>query len=184
MLRKHKWKIVLLALTGAIVVPISVPWSKKIPLRSGYALVTKASFVRSLFPDAYSTISYRPDHGQAGAIVLWQDAFDGPVMLMSATDTNVLLCLYDYDTCFRLLRIHTDKGFKPLPPGDDLNRILFTCTWEVESGTTSWDEVEGHLRNVSPRDFARETVTVGVRGLNSASNLLATLVRSGGRYPW
>ena len=185
MLPKHKGKVVLIALAVGVVALILVPSSKKIPLRNGYARVTKAPFARSLFPEAHSTIAYHPDHGQEGSIVLWQDAFDGPAMLMmSATDTNVLLCLYDYDTCFRLLRIHTDRPFKPLPPSDDLNRILFTCTWEIESGTTSWGEVEDHLRRVSPVDFAGETVTVGIRAPNSASNLLTTLTRSGGKYPW
>ena len=100
-------------------------------------------------------------HGQSGTIVLWESAFDGPVMVIPATDTNLLLCLYDYDTCFRLLSIHTDKMFKPLPPASDIKSILFSSTWEIEDGTTNWDEVLKHLRNLSTDDFARQTVPVG-----------------------
>lgn len=180
--RRHKWTLILLGLV-VVITPGLVPWSKNIPLGSGgYARITKAPFVRSLFPEAYAKISYHPNRGQTGTIVLWRDVFDGPVMLMPATDTNVLLCLYDYDTCFRLFRIHTDRMFKPLPSDSDLKRILFTCTWEIEDGTTNWDEVLSHLREVSPSDFARQTVSVGFRGYHSPSNLLTSLAYPGAMY--
>jgi hypothetical protein len=182
MLRKHKWKIVLLALAVAIVLPVLLPRNKRIPIGNGYARITRPSFLRSLFPEACSIISYYPDRGQAGTIVLWEDIFDGPVMVMAGTEKNVLLCLYDYDTCHRLFRIHTDRVFKPLPADSDLKSILFTCTWEIEDGTTSWGEVLDHLRKVSPRDFSRETVTVGTRVCYSASDLLAVLARPGEKY--
>ena len=176
------WKMILLALAVAIVLPVSVPRGKKIPIGDGYARITKPSILRSLFPEAYATISYHPDRGQAGSIVLWEDIFDGPVMLVSGTNKNVLLCLYDYDTCHRLLRIHTDRAFKPLATDSDLKNILFACTWEIEDGTTSWDEVLDHLHKVSPRDFSRQTVTVGTRCCHSATDLLAVLARPGEKY--
>lgn len=149
---------------------------------NGYVRISKASFARSMFPEAYSTITYQPGWGEAGSIVLWQSVFDGPVMLMPSVNTNVLLCLYDYDTCFRLFRIHTDRIFKPLPANDDLKFILFSCTWEIEDGTTNWNEVLNHLRKVSPGDFARQTVAVGFRHYNSPSNLLASLAYPGAMY--
>lgn len=183
MLRRHKWKFVLLGLAIALVLPALVPGCTKIPFGNGaYAQITKAPFFRSLFPEAFSTICYHPAHGQPGTIVLWQSAFTGPVMVMPATDTNVLLCLYDYDTCFRLFRIHTNRMFKPLPPDSDIKRILFTCTWEIDDGTTNWDEVRNYLRNISAGDFARQTVSVGVRHYSSASNLLTSLAYPGAMY--
>ena len=173
----------MLGLAFAFVLPCSVPWRKRIPIGSGgYAQITEAPFLRSLFPEAYSTISYHPEPGQAGTIVLWQSAFDGQVMVMPATDSKVLLCLYDYDPRFRLFRIHTDRMFKPLPPASDIKSILFTCTWEIEDGTTNWDEVLNHLRNVSPGDFARQTVSVGFRRYSSPSNLLTSSAYPGAMY--
>lgn len=183
MFRRHKGIIALLLVGLAIALMASVPWSKKVPFRGGYARITKAPFVRSLFPEAYSTITYYPDHGQVGTLVLWQDVFDGPVMVMPANDTNAFLCLYDYDTCFRLFRIHTDRVFKPLASGSDINRILFTCTWEIEDGSTSWDEMLDYLRRVSPAEFGRQSVSVGLRGHYSPSELVAALTRPGAKYP-
>jgi hypothetical protein len=183
MLRGHKWKLVLLGMAIALVLPALFSESTKIPFGGGaYTQIIKAPFFRSLFPEAFSTISYHPARGQAGTIVLWQSAFTGPVMVMPATNTNVLLCLYDYDTCFRLFRIHTDRMFKPLPPNSDIKRILFTSTWEIEDGTTNWDEVLSYLRNVSADDFARQTVSVGFRHYSSASNLLTSLAYPGAMY--
>ena len=92
MFRKHKWKMLGLGVVVVIVLPALLPWSKKVSLGGGYARVTKAPFVRSLFPEAYCRISYHPARGPAGSIVLWQSVFDAQVMLMPAADTNVLLC--------------------------------------------------------------------------------------------
>jgi hypothetical protein len=165
MARKHKWELIVLSLPIVIVLLGLIPWSKNIPLNNGsYAHITKASFIRSLLPEAYSTITYYPNNGQIGSVVLWQDIFDGPVMLIPANDTNVLLCLYDYDVDFRLFRIDMNKMFKPLSPDSDLNHILFTCTWEIDDGTTSdWQEVLNYLHNVSLNDFERQSVSVGSR---------------------
>ena len=182
MLRKHKWRIVLFALAIAIVLPVLLPRIKRIPIGNGYVRITKPSFLRSTFPEACSTISYYPGRGQPGSIVLWEDIFNGPVMVMAGTEKNVLLCLYDYDTCHLVLRIHTDRVFKPLPANSDLKSILFNCTWEIEDGTTSWDEVLDHLCEVSPGAFSRETVIVGTRYYYSASDLLAVLARPGEKY--
>ena len=63
------------------------------------------------------------------------------------------MCVYDFDVDFRLIRIHTDRPFKPLPPGSYLQRILFTCTWEIEDGTTNWDEALNYPLNVGGRPF-------------------------------
>jgi hypothetical protein len=181
MVRRHKWKFILLGLPVVIVLLGLVPWSKKITLdNGGYAHIKKASLVRSLWPEAYSTVSYEPKSGQSGKIVLWQDIFDGPVTLLTASDTNVLLCLYDYDVDFRLFRIDTDKMFKPLSPDSDLKHILFSCTWEINDGTEAdWQEVLNYLHKVPPNDFERRTVSVGLRIYESPNSMLKGLEYQG-----
>ena len=177
MVRKHKWKLIILGLPALIVLMGLIPWSKKIPLgNDNYAHIAKASLVRSLWPEAYSTIYYQPKDGQSGKIILWQDVFDGTVLLLPSSNTNVLLCLYDYDVDFRLFRIDTDKMFKPLSPDSDLNSILFSCTWKIGDGTEAdWQELLNYLHKVSSSDFARQSDSVAFRVFKSPNTLLKGL---------
>jgi hypothetical protein len=143
----------------------AVPGCRDIPLgNSGHARATSAPFIRCLFPEANGTISYFPKNGPAGKVILWQDVFDGATLLIPAEDTNVLLCLYDFDTCVLLLRINTAKPFAPLPSGDMINNILFASTCEIQKGTSSdWDEVLDYLHKSSPRDFRRHLLPSSFR---------------------
>jgi hypothetical protein len=164
---------VALGIALVALLPALIPWSKRVPLGNGYARFTKPPFVRAIFPEAHGTISYYCANGQAGTVDLWQNIFDGPVMLIPAAETNVLICVYDFDTCIKLLKIHTDRPFKPLPSDSYLNSILFSCTSEIEDGASHWDEVTDYLLKVSQKDFYQQTVSVGLRGYASGSNLLA-----------
>jgi hypothetical protein len=176
-MRTHKWKFIFLGIFFGIALLGLVPRSANVPLSNGdCAHITRASFCRSLFSEANSTISYKPKVGEAGSIVLWQSAFDGVVTLISATDSNVLFCLYDYDTGFRLFRVDTGKVFKTPAQGSDLNRILFTCTWEIEDGSPAdWQEVLKYLHKVSPKTFAHQTVPVGMRFYKTPQSILRLL---------
>src|ERR1035441_6897561 len=151
MLRKHKWKLIMLGFPVVFALLGAVPCSKRIPLGSAdYALVTRASFFRSIFPEAYSTIMFHSKHGQDGSVVLWQDIFDGPIILIPGKDTSELLCLYDFDVDLRLFKIDTSKTFNPLPPNSGLNHILFSCTWEIDEGTSGdWQELLNFLQKAS-----------------------------------
>ena len=116
-------------------------------------------------PEAYCTnwITIQKP-AKSGAIILWQDVFDGPVMLISSTNSNVLLCLYDFDVDVRLFRIDTLKQFTPLPPSSDINRILFSCTWDIRYGTgDDWQEVSNYLRAASVADFRKHLIGGSLR---------------------
>src|SRR4249920_2655497 len=81
----------------------------------GFARITPSSTLGSLRAGATATIFYKPSSGQAGTIVLWEDFFEGPIMVLAADDTNVLLCLYNFDVDLRLLRINPAQNFSPFP---------------------------------------------------------------------
>jgi len=176
-MRRHKWKFFIVGLALAIVMLGFVPWSKTVALSNGgYARFTPASFFNDLRleGEASSTISYQPKHGRAGKIVLWADLFDGPIMVMPASDTNVLLCLYDFDISLRLFRIDTSKEFKPLSPDNSIKRILFSSTWEIDYGTSAdWEEVLNYVKNVSPSVFAHQSVPVGTFKMDTPQYILA-----------
>src|SRR6267142_4457420 len=120
--------LVVSVVIGFLMVSAMVPSSTSVDLGArGSAFIKPATFLRSLRQEAYCTIRYEPKSGQPGTIVLWQDVFDGPTTLLPAKNTNILLCLYDFDVDYRLLRIDTSKSFRPLLTSNDLNRILFKC---------------------------------------------------------
>lgn len=164
-----------------IVLSAFVPLSTNVSLSNGrYVCITGASYLKIIFSDPTATISYKPEHGPSGKIVLWQSVFDGPVTIISAHDTNVLLCLYDFDVDFRLLRIDTNKVFKPLPPGSDLNRILLARPWEIEGGSPAdWQELLNFLQNASPKAFSQQSVPVGMRIYRTPASLLRRLEQQG-----
>ena len=181
MIYKHKWKFILSALLLLIVLSTLIPSNKNIQLgNGGHAHITKASFLRSLGNEAHSTISYQTKDGKIGKIILWQDIFDGPTLLFSASDTNVLLCLYDYDVDFRLFKISIGEAFKPLSLKSDLNQILFSCTWKIEDGTDAdWMETLSYLHKVSFADFKQQSVSVGFRHFESPNSILKSLAYQG-----
>jgi hypothetical protein len=131
-----------------------------VPLKSGgVARITPASTFGSLRTDASATIFCEPTGGQAGSVELWQDFFDRPIIVMASTNSNVLLCLYDFDVDLHLLRIDMAERFKPFPPGSVLTHIVCASAWSVESGATNdWQEVLGYLKSLPSGAFKRQSV--------------------------
>jgi hypothetical protein len=182
-MRKRKSKLALVGLLIAIALIVFIPWGKKIPIGNGnYAHVRPASFVGSCFSEANATISFRPQSGQAGEIVLWQSLFDGPAMLIGSTNTNVLFCLYDYDTAMCLFRIDVSKPFEPVPQDGAIYHILFTSSWEIKEGAEAdWQEFLQYLQRASPEDFKRHLLPSSFRFRRSGSpqNILHYLTYQG-----
>lgn len=175
---KYKWLFFTFALFALLGF---VPRNKHFPIGDvGNADVALMPFWRSLFPEAYTTIYYKPNQGQAAKIVLWQDIFDGPVALLSGQETNVLLCLYDYDIELRLFRINTSKPFQPLPSNSNLNKILFASTVKIEDGNAAdWREVLDYLHNSSKTDFVRQSIPIWARFHQTRESILIRLKSQG-----
>jgi hypothetical protein len=124
-----------------------------------FARITPASTWNSFQEGSKSTITYTSKSGQAGTVVLWQDFFHFPITVLPARDPNVLLCLYDFDVDFRLIRINTAKKFKPFLPGSILNSIVCVSPWEVRAGTTNdWEVTMDYLKKIRPSEFKRVSV--------------------------
>ncbi len=171
-MRMHKWKLFALGFVILTLTWLLIPSSRTIPLNNGAsARVKLATFIRSLRQEAFCTITYEPKEGQSGAVILWQSIFDGPMMLISSTNANVLYCLYDYDVDVRLFGIDTSKRFKPLPSSNDINSILFTSTWEIQYGADSdWQEVLNYLQKASSKDFKRHLLPSSFRFFRASTD--------------
>jgi hypothetical protein len=170
---RYKWPLILAGFLSLLAVFCVIPRGTSFRLSNGGQVhIRGASFGRSLFSEASATISYRQEKVRTGKVILWQDIFDGPVAVISSRDTNVLLCLYDYDTGFRLFRIDMSKLFKPISSDTDLKHILFTSTWDIEEGSPDeWQQMLVYLSKVPPSIFAQQSVHVGFRSQNPNSIL-------------
>lgn len=162
-MRKLNWKWAAAGFALIFVLWTVIPLGQDIPLannRSAYAV--PATFVRSIGSEASCTITYEPTSGVEGKIELWQDVFDGPILLIQSTNTDILLCLYDYDVDMRLFRIDLANGFRLLSPTSSINNILFSSSWDIQYGTEAdWQEVNDYLRTASPKDFNRHFIPAG-----------------------
>lgn len=181
MRRKFNLKVIFLGFLVVVIMVWVVPWSTGVPLSNGgHARITRAPFWRALFPEANTKILYKPKSGKAGSIILWQDLFDRPVFIFSGNDSNVLLCLYDFDVHYCLFRIDTSKLFKPVPTNSDLRHILFTSTWQIQDGETGdWKEVLNYLQKVPRRLFVRQSIRVGVRFNQNPESIIKRLAYQG-----
>jgi hypothetical protein len=165
--KKHLLKILVravlivgLVLMIALIVIGSTQRSFDVSLSNGgHVRITPAPTLRSLKSGATTKIFYQPISGHAGEVVLWDDFFDHPLIVLPATDTNVLLCLYDFDVDLRLLRIDPAKNFKPLPTGSPIGAIICSSPWQIEPGTIEdWQETQRYLKQVSKSRFRRQSV--------------------------
>jgi hypothetical protein len=131
---------------------------------------------RSIRSEAYCGIFYKPPNAQAGKVVLWQDFFDGPVMLLASTNANIILCLYDFDVDVRLFRIDTSQPFRALSQGSSINRILFFSNWDIRYGKASdWDELEQFLNSASDSRVARQLIHSGRFVISSRAKVFGAL---------
>ena len=146
----------------------------------GHVRVARMSLMRSFFRDAATTVSYERIDGQTGRVALWQDVFDGPVLLFSARETNVLLCLYDFDVGYRLFRINTVKAFEPPSKNDQIDHILFTSTCQIENANQDdWRELQNYLNSVSSVDFARQSIPLYMRVQATPRSIILRLKAEG-----
>jgi hypothetical protein len=164
----------IIALMGIIHRSIDVPLSN-----GGSVRITPASLWRSCWSAASCKITYQPKGMEAGTIVLWQDFFDEPIIVMPAADGKKLMCLYEFDVDLRLFKIDPTKPFKPIPATSwgCLDRILYSSTWEVEEAEIGdWQEALEYLKNLQPSAFMHEVVPthdIGIvrLGLDSKTRL-------------
>jgi hypothetical protein len=172
-----RWLVLCIVVSFSIVYYGCLRKATSITLADGScARAERAGFLRALFPEANTIITYKPRQGQVGAVVVWQDAFDGLVTVISGREEGVLLCLYDYDVDFRLLRIDTKKRTMSLPPGTELRSYLFNSSWEITVGRPDdWAEIVNYLKSVNPKHFKRQSLPVGVRLRDTPTSILKRL---------
>jgi hypothetical protein len=133
-------------------------------LKNGDSVGIRLGSVRNSIPHGECEINLKTSSGRNGRVVLYEDWFNLPVIVLPATASNVFLCVYDYDTEFRLLKINLNQ-----PPHLKLtntflkaNVIDSTCQIDaVEANDPAWAEAHDRLQELPARDYKR-----GATGLN------------------
>lgn len=177
MRRRFKWIVLVLCAFIVFVFIGLVPPSKRVSFADGTkADIRSAAIWRRMFPEANAKISYAPNIGQPGAVVLWQDLFDGPAVMFQGKQQGIVFCLYDFDVYYQLLRIDTSKPFGGVDTNSPLSRILFTSSWQIqEADFDDWQEALAYLRTAPKAQFNQSSVSVGLSTFRSQKNILDLL---------
>lgn len=104
----------------------------KLDLSEGGLISIKSLSLFKSFSGGTALVDYKKG-SVAGEVAIWQDFFDGPILVEQFPDTDVLLCLYDDDTSFQLLRINPNMKFQPFPNASSevSSRVVCASPWEV-----------------------------------------------------
>src|SRR5690349_11664193 len=126
-------KLVGLLLVAALCWALFVVLSRHqidLPLKDGGRVrIVPASFLGT-FRESRCLVTYTPKGGRGGTIALLETRIEWPVMVIPSTETNVLLCLYNFDMDLRLLRIDTEKKFTPFLPDSPLRFVVRESPWK------------------------------------------------------
>ena len=114
-------------------------------------------FTQFLGSDCEITYSQR-DIGK-GTVVLRHTLFESPIIVASANDPKVFLCLYEFDVDLRLVKIDTKGPLRPFPQGSPLQTIVGASPWKVEEGNVDdWKSILTMLEETSLDNFRRQSV--------------------------
>src|ERR1022692_3838746 len=136
-----KFKFTLIVALGFIFALFAALFHRNIQVlfgNGGVAHIRPASFLASLMGSGCN-IDYQTREGKAGKVALWQDLFHHLIAVVPAPDSNVLLCVYDFDTDLRVLRIDTTRAFASAPAptattSSCLSAVVLSSSWDIQEG--------------------------------------------------
>ena len=110
----------------------SIPRTIRVPLKDGGQVSFVQPSLIGKFFCSNCTITFSPREGKTNSVKLAQDYFDGPMMVLASTNTNVFFCIYDYDVDLLIIRIDLSQEFVPLRPKSPLQYVLLGSTCKIE----------------------------------------------------
>ena len=156
-----KRKQVMILAFGVLLFALFICWARtiNIPVKSGGLVRLKpASFLKSIYSSG-CTITYKTKQNREAKIYLLQTFWKWPIIVIPSTNADVLLCLYDNDTDVQLLRIDTNQGFRSLPRGRPLSRIVLASSCKVdEADEGDWDLAIKTMEQMTTDEFRRHSL--------------------------
>ena len=136
-----------------------------------------ASLFQSVGGSSYRIIIQDVSKG-TGQIELWQDLFHGPIVVVQAPELNGFLCLYEFDTDLRLIRIDPNLPFIPFTKSSCLPAIVCSSTWRIdEAKIKDWQHILNCLRGGQPTFHI-----IGLRKSRASSKAIAKRVNDQVRF--
>jgi hypothetical protein len=106
-------------------------------------------------------VAFRPKDREFQTINLWQDFADRPVILKFSTNGKALICLYNFDIDFRLIKIVYGDSSQSFQPKSDLEKLVVSSSCRIETaGLDDWIEMSNYLKAMSPADFKRQSIPI------------------------
>jgi len=155
-------KVTALIILGVVAILSLMAFSHRsgaVALRNGGYVHIRPPSIWASIRGARCRIVYRSNREESGTIDLWQNLVHWPVAVMAATNDNALLCLYEFDTDLRLLRINLARKFKPFPTANSscLSSIVCSSPWEVEEAKIGdWQQSLARLKDTSAGSPSRQ----------------------------
>jgi len=121
-----------LGMLAIAVLLAAIPRTIRVPMKDGGQVSFVQPSLIGKFFCSNCTIKFSPREGKTNSVELAQDTFDGPMMVVASTNTNVFICIYDFDVDLLLIRIDLSRKFEPLPPKSPLQGSLLGATCKIE----------------------------------------------------
>jgi hypothetical protein len=150
-------KIACVGAAALLVVFIAADFSGRdgdVPLSSGDHVHIKSASTWALVRGSYCRLTWQPKDGEVGTVDFWQDLVHGLIAIMPAANTNVILCLYEFDTDLRLIRVDATTRFRSLSLKNSTCLSATVCSpcWNVEEADIAeWRYALNYLKNSPAR---------------------------------
>ena len=103
---------------------------------------------------------------KSSTVVLGQDWFDVPMLIIPSTNESVFYCVYDYDIDFQLLKFDLSQPFHALPSNNPMSAAVISATCGVERvrkvDGEDWRLVGTALQQMPSHEYKRQVL----RGLD------------------
>jgi hypothetical protein len=173
---------------GLLVVAVllaSISRTIHVPLTDGgYVSFLQPSLIGKFFSSSCA-ITFSPVHGKINSVVLDQNVFEGPLMVIPSTNTNVFLCIYDHDTDWLMIRIDLSQKFQPLSSQNPMQGHVLGSTCQIERvrrvDTNDWYFAASALEKMPSKQFKDQSVGLDllVYRLRNDQKYLAASMRAG-----
>jgi len=132
----------------------------KVRLANGDVIeVTPASLYESLHR-ASCEIEIRTSSKGVAKIVLYQDFWDSPIIVIPTTNANVFFCVFDYDVDTQLLRIDLNEPFDAGAKSSFIKGNVLFSTCKIERVSThdnaAWEAACVTLQGMPDVEYKRE----------------------------
>jgi hypothetical protein len=141
--------------------------------------VEPRSLVRSI-AGGQCRITLQTAGGKAQEFALWQDLFHRPVLIAPIEATNIVLCLYEFDTDLRLLRVNVSRAFMPVHNINTniVSTIVCSSSCDIQNATIrDWQRINDYLSNSAPATLGPQIVSPFPLGFDRQRRLQFTAGR-------